>query len=162
MKMCVCASGNVWYNYWLKLVELQSGFTWPFILLPFSLSVLVSSLIWLFKRLEKKARQRVPILYLAIYTAAFLSLCFSFFLDLLKSFWEIREERKTESWMSYMNDYEKIHAWHTWMSYMNYYEKNPCLAYMYVIHEDELVSSSSSIILKSTIFFSALSTRSGW
>ena len=23
---------------------------------------------------------------------------------------------------------------------MNYYEKNPCMAYMYVMHEDELVS----------------------
>ena len=30
---------------------------------------------------------------------------------------------------------------------MNYYEKNPCLAYMYVIHEDELVSSSLILVI---------------
>ena len=60
-------------------------FIWP---LPFSLSVFISSWICrkVFERSEKKGKQRVPILYLAVYTAAFLSLCFSLFSDLSKRF----------------------------------------------------------------------------
>ena len=67
-------------------------FIWLFIPLPFSLSVFISSLISLFERSEKKGKQRISILYLAIYTATFLSLCFSFFSDLSKVF--ERSEKK--------------------------------------------------------------------